>query len=74
MLLHQVLRCYIKVVPLESKAALNTDATGNKVCITVREGAGIPTHEEICPVLRRRLLVTCTVDGAAPCTSSGTAG
>ena len=57
-------------VPLESKAAPNTDAIGDKVCITVRTGAGIPTHEEICPELRRRLLVTCTVKGAAP---SGTA-
>ena len=60
-------------VPFESTAAPNTDAIGNKVCITVREGAGIPTHEEICPELRRRLLVTCTMNGAAPCTWSGTA-
>jgi len=35
-------------VPVESTAAINTDAIGNQVCITVREGAGIPTHEEIC--------------------------
>ena len=55
-------------VPLESEAAPNTDAIGNKVCFTVLKGAGIPTHEEICPELRRRLLVTCTVKGAAPCT------
>ena len=37
-----------KGIPFESPAVLNTDAIGNKVCITVREGAGIPTHEEIC--------------------------
>ena len=53
-------------VPLESKAAPNTDAIGNKVCFTVLKGAGIQTHEEICPELRGRLLVTCTVKGAAP--------
>ena len=39
------------------------DATGNKVCINVQAGAGIPTHEELGPVLRRRLLVPCSVDG-----------
>ena len=41
----------------------NYDAIRDEVCITVREGAGIPTPEEICPVLRRRLLRTSTVDG-----------
>ena len=60
-------------VPFESIAVSNTDPIGNKVCIKVREGAGIPTHEEICPELHRRLLVTCTMNGAAPCTCSGTA-
>ena len=52
------LRCTIG-----EKGRANYDATRNKVCITVREGAGIPTPEEICPVLRRRLLLTSTVDG-----------
>ena len=59
---------------MERTAALNTDAIGNKVCITVQEGAGILTYKEICPELRCRLLVTCTVGGAAPCSSSETAG
>ena len=64
MLLQQVLRCGIKVyhlrvlrcqilTPLETRFA------------SVREGAGILTHEEICPELHRRLLVTCTMNGAA---------
>ena len=39
-------------------ASTNHDATRDEVCITVREGVGIPT-----PVLRRRLLQTSTVDG-----------
>ena len=54
-------------VPLESKAAPNTDAIGNKVCFSVMRGAVIPNHAEICPGLCRRILVTCTGKGANPC-------
>ena len=55
-------------VPLDSEAAPNIDAIGNKVCFSVLKGAGIPNHEEICPELCLRMLVTCTAKGAAPCT------
>ena len=48
MLLQQVLRCKIKMYHFENIAVSNTDPIGNKVCIKVREGAGISTYEKIC--------------------------
>ena len=58
-------------VPLESKAAPNTDAVGNKVCFTVLKGAGIPTHEEICPA--PSLVGNTHCEGSSALTFSGTA-
>ena len=55
-------------VPLDSEAAPNSDAIGNKVCFSVMKEAVIPNHEEICPELCLRILETCTGKGATPCT------
>ena len=50
-------------VPLGSEAAPNTDAIGNQICFSVLKGASIPNHEEICPELCLRILVTCLRKG-----------
>ena len=54
--------------PLDSEAVPNNDAIGNKVCFAVMKETVIPRHEEICPELCLRILVTCTGKGATPCT------